>query len=156
LWVASGKILFGLGFLGITLITQSEYDNMVRQKGIATATNFSRVAMLLFYGTAAMAPAMHEVSVSLLCLALTSFLLLARDSASKITEYSTALLGAVYLSYTPSFWVRLSGLESLTKMVSLRAVFGGRFANNFFLRKGLWTPGAAVMWFTWVSIVSGG
>ena len=156
LWIASGKFLFAAGFLGVTLITQSEFDNILRHKGIETATTFSRLAMLVFYTSAALSPSLHEASVSVLVLAITTYFLIARDRSSSINEFSTTLFGSFYLAYTPSFWVRLSGLQSLEQLVSLRAVFGGHLANNFFQRRGLWTPGAAVMWFTWLSIVCGG
>lgn len=151
LWIASGN-LFTLGFLAVTLITQKEYDAMLRGSGITPSTNISLLAAFAMFITANIQPAFHEILMPLSGIYLMISLLLCREKSSSISDISASLWGIFYLGFMPSYWVRLRGLASLSSLASLRPVLG-LGDGNFFVSKGLWSVQAAVMWWTWTSIV---
>jgi hypothetical protein len=154
LWIASGSA-FTLGFLLITLITQSEYDVMLQGAGIQPSTNFSLLASFIVYLTAYFVPMFHEITMPLSAIFLIISMLVFRDESSSISDMSASLMGIFYLGYMPSFWIRLRNLPALSSIV-LRPVLQNSAFSTFFSSRGLWGGQAAVMWFTWASIVFSG
>mmetsp|Transcript_27199 Transcript_27199/g.85609 ORF Transcript_27199/g.85609 Transcript_27199/m.85609 type:complete len:224 (-) Transcript_27199:103-774(-) len=88
-----------------------------------------------------------------------AWFLLMRKRASTIAEISTTFLGIFYAAYLPSFWVRLRGLGSaigdstrfafLNNLTPLLPAWMPRLMPS----PDMWTMGAVVTWWTYLSIV---
>lgn len=83
---------------------------------------------------------------------------MAPQEAGSISDISTSFMGLFYAGYLPSFWVRLRAIH---KVVPTRFAALDRFAPlvpkwfpQIIPNPNLWTQGAAVTWWTYITIVA--
>ncbi|CEL95816.1 unnamed protein product [Vitrella brassicaformis CCMP3155] len=158
-WVFSGNALFTMIIILQCIVAQLEYYRMCIFKGIYPARRISMVSSLILYTMACYAPQYHELVLPLSGTAIMVWFLLMRPSPGTISEISTSFMGLFWCSYLPSFWIRLRFLGPVEKT---------RFVALLNLRKwyppwlpkitpppDLWTQGAVVTWWTFLSIAMG-
>jgi phosphatidate cytidylyltransferase len=156
-WILAGTWIFTLGLTVVAVLGQLEYYNMVRAKGIRPAQRAGIAASVLALWVAAAAPlaseAVFPVSATLIC---TYMLLHRREKFATIADISTTFMGMFYAGYLPTFWVRmraLSGIEQ-TRFPAVVSHLPGVLWPSWLPPPEGWTVGAALTWWTWLSVAS--
>eukprot|EP00177_Eucheuma_denticulatum_P002832 GFKZ01005078.1.p1 GENE.GFKZ01005078.1~~GFKZ01005078.1.p1 ORF type:complete len:382 (-),score=31.60 GFKZ01005078.1:147-1292(-) len=105
--VFSGKWLFALGMVSISLTGLFEYYRMVAAKGHLPAYKMGLCVTAATILSSAISPPIADVVFpvggTLICI----YLLFRQHKIATIADISTTFMGLFYAGYLPSFWVRL-------------------------------------------------
>lgn len=106
-FVFSGRWVFSLGMMAISLTGLYEYYRMVLAKGHLPAHKMGLCVTAATMLSSAVAPAVADmvfpVGGTMVCI----YLLFRRRRIATIADISTTFMGLFYAGYLPSFWVRL-------------------------------------------------
>ena len=156
-WIFSGTWLFMFGLCIVITLGQLEYYNLVRAKGMRPARKASIAATILAMVTAAATPALAEavfpVSATLIC----TYMLLKRQKPfASIADISTTFMGMFYAGYLPTYWVRMRALGGVepTLFPAVIQRLPRLLWPGWLPPPDSWTFGAALTWWTWLSIAS--
>jgi len=161
-WIFSGNAAYAFGLFLTVSLAQLEYYRMVIATGVYPARRISIVSSACLYFSAAFYPHLHELVLPLTSIWVMMWFLIMRMKYASIAEISTSFLGIFYAGYLPSFWVRLrrlgSDVGSEAIMAKLPFLVGmGSWLPSWFpkvdLSRDMWTTGAVVTWWTYLSIV---
>lgn len=156
-WILAGTWVFTVGLTAVAVLGQLEYYNMVRAKGIRPAQRAGIAASVLALWVAAAAPlaseAVFPVSATLIC---TYMLLHRREKFATIADISTTFMGMFYAGYLPTFWVRMRSLGGIeqTRFPAVVSHLPGILWPSWLPPPEGWTVGAALTWWTWLSVAS--
>jgi len=156
-WILAGIWVFTAGLTVVAVLGQLEYYNMVRAKGIRPAQRAGIAASILALWVAAAAPlaseAVFPVSATLIC---TYMLLHRREKFATIADISTTFMGMFYAGYLPTFWVRMRALGGIeqTRFPAVVSRLPDVLWPGWLPPPEGWTVGAALTWWTWLSVAS--
>ncbi|KAJ1635299.1 phosphatidate cytidylyltransferase [Pavlovales sp. CCMP2436] len=130
------------------VLAQQEYFQMAQGRGLFPARRLSMLGSVLMYIAAADGRrGVIDAALPLVGIYTTMYLLTRPTPEPTLDDVTSTFMGVYYLGFLPSFWVRLRGL----------AVEGApSFAFQWWpagLGPGLFTHGAVITWWTFLSIV---
>ncbi|CAM9380741.1 unnamed protein product [Phaeothamnion confervicola] len=158
LWIFSGNWVFAGGFFLQSVLAQLEYYRMAMRKGHLPARRISLVTTALLFAFAVGSPAYHSHVLPNAGVYIMLYFLLMRRTPATISDISTTFMGVFYAGYLPSFWVRLRRLGAIqpTKWLAARhlQVVWPSWLPALLPSPDLWTQGAIITWWTYMSIVA--
>jgi CDP-diglyceride synthetase len=157
-WIFMGNSGFAVGFFLQSILAQLEYYRMAMQKGHLPARRMSLVATTVLFSFACWLPAYHNYAMANAGVAIMLYFLLIRKTPGTISDISTTFMGIFYSAYLPSFWVRLRCIGTVlpvqVNLVQKLAPVWPVWAPKLLPPPDLWTMGALVTWWTYVSIIA--
>ncbi|KAG5176906.1 phosphatidate cytidylyltransferase [Tribonema minus] len=157
-WIFMGNWGFAVGFFLQSIMAQLEYYRMAMQRGHLPARRISLVATTILFSFACWLPTYHNYAMANVGFWIMLYYLLIRKTPGTISDISTTFMGVFYAAYLPSFWVRLRGLGSILPaelvLVKRLANVWPSWAPKMLPPPDVWTTGALVTWWTYVSIIA--
>lgn len=152
-FVFSGRWVFALGMMVMSLTGLYEYYRMVAAKGHLPAYKMGLCVTAATMLSSAIAPAVADVVFPVGGTMICIYLLFRRHKIATIADISTTFMGLFYAGYLPSFWVRLHEYTaaSAENLVGSAIAFFWPTAYGF---RPTITVGSLLVFWTWLAAAS--
>lgn len=152
-FVFSGRWVFSLGMLTISLIGLFEYYRMVAAKGHLPAYKMGLCVTAATMLASAFAPPLADVAFPVGGTFICIYLLFRRSKIATIADISTTFMGLFYAGYLPSYWIRLHEYAGHPAQNAVANAVAALWPRLFGLAPII-TPGSLTVFWTWLSAAS--
>lgn len=150
--IFAGDVIFTIALTLICVLGQLEYYRMARAKGHLPAHRAGIIVGILqnitAYAFPAFADTVFPIGGTLICC-----YLLFRKRQATIADISTSFMGLFYAGYLPSYWIRLHALRKILDLGPHSLTLRLLQSFSFLGWKPLFSLGACLTFWTWLSIV---
>lgn len=153
-FVFSGRWLFAIGLLAISLTGLYEYYRMVAAKGHSPAykTGLCVTAATMLFS--AFAPHLADVAFPVGATFICIYLLFRRSKIATIADISTTIMGLFYAGYLPSYWIRLHEYTPHVANNVIASAIDRLWPGGLFGFRPTITIGSLLVFWTWLATAS--
>lgn len=153
-FVFSGRWLFAIGMLGISLTGLYEYYRMVAAKGHLPAYKTGLCVTAATMSFSAFAPHLADVAFPVGGTFICIYLLFRQSKIATIADISTTFMGLFYAGYLPSYWIRLHEYTPYAPDNVIANTIGRLWLGRLFGFRPTITVGSLLVFWTWLSAAS--
>lgn len=153
-FVFSGRWLFAIGMLGISLTGLYEYYRMVAAKGHLPAYKTGLCVTAATMSFSAFAPQLADVAFPVGGTFICIYLLFRQSKIATIADISTTFMGLFYAGYLPSYWIRLHEYTPYAPDNVVASTIGRLWLGRLLGFQPTITVGSLLVFWTWLSAAS--